>query len=166
MKKKITKKKPVAKKEKKQKPVKSVDPIEAKLIADSIKLFEVVVPGDFASKGGPYARKPTREVVLALVKRVGFDELGSMVARYLLGAKDPFRPQVGTVYEFCTYKLAKIEAWLGRGGKLWAQKPVSDATAATERQAAFKAKLEREREAQRLKDENDRPYIEKWGIRP
>ena len=145
MKKKVTKK-PLKKKLKATKPV---DPVEAKLIADSIKLFETIVPGDFATKGGPYARKATRDAVLALVKRVGFAELGSMVAKYYLGAKDPFRPQVGTVYEFCTYKLAKIEAWASRGGKLWAQKPISGVNAATERQAAFKAKLQREREAQK-----------------
>lgn len=115
---------------------------EAGLIVEAITLFKNVVPGDFATKGGPYARPATRQAVLTLVKRIGIDGLAVLIAKYDAASQDQYRPTAGTVFEFCTYKLAKIEAYVQRNGKLWAQKKLSNIEQSAYRNSRIKEKLE------------------------
>lgn len=78
----------------------------------TIALFEKIVPGDFAGKSNAFSKPPTRAAVEALLKRYSHDQIKDMIDAYSSTEGQEFRPSVGTVYEFCTYKLAKIESFL------------------------------------------------------
>lgn len=94
-------------------------------VNDAIALFLPIFPGDFTGKSSAFAKQPTRRAVEALLKRYSVDEIKTLIKKYDDKRADRFRPEAGTVYEFCTFKLAKIEAYLQKEGALWAQKSIS-----------------------------------------
>ena len=140
---------------------------EGNLVSTVIGLFENIFPGDFANKSkSPYAIPVTREAIEKLLERFSLAEINVMIQKYDAGKADPYRPSVGTVYEFCTFKLAKVEAYVQKSaGGLHAQKPVSTPEQSKVRDAQYqkifdatkektrKAKEEWEKE-QRLKEKS------------
>lgn len=78
----------------------------------TIALFNIIVPGDFVGKSNAYSKLPTREAVFALLNRYSHEQIKELVEAYAATEGQEYRPSVGTVYEFCTYKLAKIESFL------------------------------------------------------
>lgn len=102
-------------------------PSEGALVNDAIALFLPIMPGDFIGARTAFAKKPTREAVAALMKRYTIAQLKDLIQKYDAGKTDQYRPQVGTVYEFCTLKLSKIEAFVAKRSNqgVYAQKAVS-----------------------------------------
>jgi hypothetical protein len=82
------------------------------IVDSALALFENTLPGDFVGKKSAYYKKPTRDAVAALLKRYDLLKLEDLIWAYNETIGDPYRPQVGTVYEFCTSKLAKIESFI------------------------------------------------------
>lgn len=128
-------------------------------VNDAIALFLTILPGDFIGSKNAFAKPPTREAVAALLKRYTVKQLKDMIAKYDAGKTDQYRPQVGTVYEFCTTKLAKIEAYVSKnvaGSGLYAQRnTVNDPEhrkKLDEQQADFLARQRRESEERREKN--------------
>jgi len=118
----------------------------------AIGLFKEIFPGDFASKkSNPYARKPTREAVDALLERYSLAELNILIQKYDAGKTDPYRPSVGTVYEFCTFKLAKVEAYVSKSsGGLYAQKSISTQEESDVRDKQYQAIIDKAEEESRI----------------
>lgn len=127
-----------------------------KLINDAIALFLPLLPGDFVGKQSAFAKPPTRKAVQALLERYDLDQIRELIRKYDEGKEDQYRPQVGTVYEFCTVKLAKIEAFVGKktGNKLWAQRSISTPEQSRVRDEQYQKIIDAGREKRRLaKDE-------------
>ena len=100
--------------------------ITGKLVNDTIALFLPIMPGDFVGQSSAFAKQPTRDAVINLLERYTLDEIKNLIKKYDAGKTDPYRPQAGTVYEFCTFKLAKIEAFVTKtAGALWAHRSIS-----------------------------------------
>jgi DNA-binding MarR family transcriptional regulator len=119
------------------------------LANDAIALFLVSFPGDFVGKRTAFAKPPTREAVEALLKRYSFEQIKELIRKYDAGKTDPYRPQVGTVYEFCTTKLAKVEAYVAKTGGLWAQKSISTPEQRADSDMLIKKRIEEVKERQR-----------------
>lgn len=92
-----------------------------------LDVFYLVFPGDFVGKATPFTKLPVRAAVKAAIKTYGVEKLEDMIKKYDEGKTDQYRPAVGTVLEFCTYKLAKVEAYISknRSSGLYSQKPIS-----------------------------------------
>ena len=115
----------------------------------AIALFAPYFPGDFAGKSSAFAKKPTREAVKALLKRYSLETLADLLRKYDAKKTDKFRPEAGTVYEFCTYKLAKIESFLQKDGALWAQRSISTPEQSKVRDEQYQKIIEAGREKSR-----------------
>ena len=122
-------------------------------VNDAIALFLVAFPGDFIGKRTAFAKPPTREAVEALMGRYTLDQIRELIRKYDAGKTDPYRPQVGTVYEFCSSKLAKVEAYVAKTGGLWAQKSISTPEQRADSDMLIKRKVDAIRERQRLNKE-------------
>ncbi|MDO8451956.1 MAG: hypothetical protein Q7S76_03745 [bacterium] len=120
-----------------------------KNVNDAIALFLPYFPGDFVGKSSAFAKKPTRRAVEALLKRYSLDELKELLRKYDSKKTDKFRPEAGTVYEFCTFKLAKIESFLQKDGALWAQRSISTPEQRADSDSLINKKLEAGRERMR-----------------
>lgn len=118
-------------------------------INDAIALFLPYFPGDFVGKSSAFAKKPTRRAVEALLKRYSLDELKELLRKYDAKKTEKFRPEAGTVYEFCTFKLAKIESYLQKDGALWAQRSISTPEQRADSDTLIQKKLEAGRERTR-----------------
>jgi len=124
-------------------------------INDAIALFLVILPGDFIGAKTAFAKPATREAVKALLKRYTLGQLRELIRKYDEGKADQYRPQVGTVYEFCTIKLAKVEAYVAKsgGGGLYANKPISSQEHSQRIEDLIHSKAEQSREKMRLAKE-------------
>lgn len=122
-------------------------------VNDAIALFLSAFPGDFIGKRTAFAKPPTREAVGALMGRYTLDQIRELIRKYDAGKTDPYRPQVGTVYEFCSSKLAKVEAYVAKTGGLWAQKSISTPEQRADSDMLIKRKVDAIRERQRLNKE-------------
>ena len=122
-------------------------------VNDAIALFLPYFPGDFVGKSSAFAKKPTRKAVEALLKRYSLDELKELLRKYDAKRTDKFRPEAGTVYEFTTFKLAKIESYLQKDGALWAQRSISTPEQRADSDSLIQKKLEAGRERTRLAKE-------------
>ena len=122
-------------------------------VNDAIALFLPYFPGDFVGKSSAFAKKPTRKAVEALLKRYSLDELKELLRKYDAKRTDKFRPEAGTVYEFATFKLAKIESFLQKDGSLWAQRSISTPEQRADSDMLINKKLEAGRERMRLAKE-------------
>lgn len=122
---------------------------------DAIALFLPILPGDFVGKSSAFAKPPTREAVGALLKRVGLEGIREMIKKYDAGKTDQYRPQVGTVYEFCTTKLAKVEAYVGKntGIGTYASRLTSSPEHSKNHDELIRKKQEADREKMRLAKE-------------
>lgn len=131
-----------------------------KKVNDAIALFLPYFPGDFTGKSSAFAKKPTRSAVEALLKRYSLDELKELLRKYDTKKTDKFRPEAGTVYEFCTSKLAKIESYLSKSaGNLWAQRSISTPEQRADSDMLIAKILEKGREKTRLaKEEWEREH--------
>ena len=87
-------------------PKKEIDGAE---LNDAIRLFEPILPGDFVEGKSALEKTPTRKAVAAFLSSHTVAELAELIRRYYEGRHNFYRPQVGTVYQFCTSHLAKIE---------------------------------------------------------
>ncbi|MFA5696212.1 MAG: hypothetical protein WC917_01965 [Bacilli bacterium] len=129
-------------------------PLEKKIekngesVNEIIALFLKIVPGDFVGKSSAFAKPPTRVAVQALMERYTKVQIQDLIDKYAKGKTDPYRPSVGTVYEFCTIKLAKVEAYVSKTGGLYAQKSISTDEHKLARDARLKEMAE-ERKARR-----------------
>lgn len=83
-------------------------------VNEAIALFRELLPGEFAGRNTAFVKKPTREVVASLLETRSLDQLKVMIDEYGKRRNEQFAPSVGTIYEFCTSKLAKIETFLAR----------------------------------------------------
>lgn len=116
---------------------------------EAIELFRPILSGDFIGAKTAFAKIPTREAVAALMKKYSLDQLKSMIKKYDDGKTDPYRPSAGTVLEFCTTKLAKIEAFVVKTGGLWAQRSISTPEQRAHSDELIRKRIERDREQQR-----------------
>lgn len=125
-----------------------------KKVNDAIALFLPYFPGDFTGKSSAFAKKPTRSAVAALLKRYSPDELKELLRKYDSKKTDKFRPEAGTVFEFCTFKLAKIESYVSKSaGNLWAQRSISTPEQRADSDMLISQILEKGREKTRLAKE-------------
>lgn len=129
-------------------------PSNGALVNEAIALFLPILPGDFIGKRTAFAKPPTREAVEELLKRYSISDLKELIRKYDAKKADKFRPEVGTVYEFCTIKLAKIESFVAKEGGLWAQKSISTPEYRAEDDKRIRKGLEARREKtwERVKD--------------
>lgn len=113
-------------------------------INDAIALFLQILPGDFIGAKTAFAKPPTREAVGVLLKRYSLDALQDMIQKYDAGKSDEYRPGVGTVYEFCTSKLAKVEAYVSKSqsGGLWAHRSISTPEQSKVRDEQYQKKMD------------------------
>lgn len=124
-------------------------------INDAIALFLPYFPGDFVGKSSAFAKPPTRKAVEALLKRYSLDDLKILLQKYDSKKTDKFRPEAGTVYEFCTHKLAKIESFLGKSaGGLWAHRAISTPEQAKVREGQYQKVIDESREKTRKAKED------------
>lgn len=85
------------------------------MVNAAISLFEPHLPHEFMGRNNAYARNPVRIAVKKMLETVTLDRLNTMVQQYFVTRRaEQFRPSVGTIYEFCTSKFAKVEDFLGR----------------------------------------------------
>ncbi|MCR4261111.1 MAG: hypothetical protein NUV96_02165 [Candidatus Colwellbacteria bacterium] len=121
----------------------------------AIGLFQSILPGDFIGAKTAFAKPPTREAVAALLARYSLSEIKTLITKYDEGKTDQYRPHVGTVYEFCTTKLAKVEAFVEtKMGKLWAHRSISTPEQRADSDARIQRIIERGREkTRRAKEE-------------
>jgi DNA-binding transcriptional ArsR family regulator len=125
------------------------------LLNEALALFQTTFPGDFIGKQTAFSKPPTREAVQALLDRIGVDGIKLLLDKYNRKKLEKFCPLAGTVYEFCTFKLAKIEAYVYKDGGLYAQKSISSLEHRTDLERKIAAKFEAAREA-------DRKSLKKW----
>ena len=119
-------------------------------INEILSLFLRILPGDFIGSKSAFAKPATREAVLALSKRYSVEQIKDLISKYESGKTDQYRPQVGTVYEFCTIKLAKIEAFVAKKPNvLWAQRSVCTPEQSDVRDKQYEAVMEASRERSR-----------------
>lgn len=135
-----------------------VEPKSGTELNKAIGLFQRILPGDFIDGKSAFEKKPTRKAVEELMKRYTLESLENLIKKYEAGRMDRYRPTAGTVYEFCTSKLAKIEAFVSKPASgLWAHRSIS-----TPEQAAT-----REKQYQRIIDasrERSRKAKEEWNL--
>jgi hypothetical protein len=121
------------------------------LVNEAIALFLPILPGDFIGAKTAFAKPPTREAVSALLERYSLDELKDLINKYAAGKTDRYRPEAGTVYEFCTIKLSKIEAYVSKSaGGLWAHRSISTPEQSKVRDEQYQQVIDRGREEDRL----------------
>jgi len=97
-----------------------VEPTVGSKINKAISLFQLIFPGDFVGSRTAFKKKSTREAIATLIKRYTLDQIEELIWEYDNAKDDQYRPRAGTVYEFCTSKLAKIEAYVHINGcGLW-----------------------------------------------
>ena len=120
---------------------------------EAIELFRAILPGDFIGTKTAYSKSPTREAVEALLGRYSLAQIKEIIRKYDEGKTDPYRPNVGTVHEFCTFKLAKVEAYVVKTGGLWAQRSISSPEQAKVREDQYKRVMELSREKTRIAKE-------------
>ncbi len=144
-------------------------PSNGSLVNDAIALFIKLFPGDFIGNRSAFAKKPTRDAVEKLLERYTVPQLKELIRKYDEKKTDKFRPEAGTVYEFCTFKLAKIEAFLVKDGGLWAHRPISSQEWKEENDKQVAALIEKTRKESR--ERRDKFYAEnpeekdKWLLR-
>lgn len=111
---------------------------------ETIALFLKILPGDFVGAKTAFAKLPTREAVEELLKRYSSEEIENMIQKYDDGKADQYRPHVGTVYEFCTTKLAKVEAYVSKSASsgLHAHRPISTPEQAKVRDEQWQRKMD------------------------
>lgn len=123
------------------------EPSAGSIINDAIALFLPILSGDFIGSKSAFAKPATREAVAALLKKYSIPEIKELIRKYDAGKTDPYRPQIGTVYEFCTTKLGKVEAFVSKSaGGLWAQKSISTPEQRADSDSLIKIKIEAGRE--------------------
>ena len=127
----------------------SEDPINK-----AIALFLPYFPGDFSGKSSAFAKPPTRAAVKELLKRYNHLQLADLLRRWDEKRTEQFRPEAGTVYEFCTYKLAKIESFLEKEGGLWAQRSISTRAQKADSDELIRQKIDASRERTRQAKED------------
>lgn len=124
------------------------------LLNEALALFQPIFPGDFIGKQTAFSKPPTREAVQALLDRLGMGGIKLLLEKYNNKKSEKFCPLAGTVYEFCTFKLAKIEAYVNKDGGLYAQRSISspEHRSDLERKIAAKFEASREENRQALKE--------------
>lgn len=132
------------------------------LLNEAMALFQPLFPGDFVGKQTAFAKPPTREAVQALLDRLGIDGIKSLLKKYSVKKVEKFCPNAGTVYEFCTFKLAKIEDYMNKEGGLYAQKRLTTPEQWEADGKAFEAKFARQRQRQmKAKEEWEKEHSKK-----
>jgi len=124
------------------------------LLNEAMALFQPIFPGDFIGKQTAFSKPPTREAVQALLDRIGVGGIKLLLEKYNNKKSEKFCPLAGTVYEFCTFKLAKIEGYVNKDGGLYAQRSISspEHRSDLERKIAAKFEASREENRQALKE--------------
>lgn len=124
------------------------------LLNEAMALFQSTFPGDFVGKQTAFSKPPTREAVQALLDRIGVGGIKLLLEKYNNKKSEKFCPLAGTVYEFCTFKLAKIEGYVNKDGGLYAQRSISspEHRSDLERKIAAKFEASREENRQALKE--------------
>ena len=89
-------------------PGEEIEPTSGSKIYEAIELFRPILPGDFIGSRSAFKKKSTREAVEGLLRIYTLDQIAELIWRYYKGRYEQYRPQVGTVLEFATTKLAKI----------------------------------------------------------
>lgn len=137
----------------------TIEDIPAKVLQDAISLFLPVFPNEFMTKN-PFAIPATRKAVSKTLLHLSYEELKAVTERYLEMKTDRFRPDAGSIYDFCTYKLAKIEAFVGKSaGNLWAQRSIDTPESEKVRKEQYANKISKSKEKVRLaKEEWDRNH--------
>jgi len=131
-------------------------------INQAIELFRLIVPGDFVGSRTAFKKKPTREAVEALIKRYTLDQIEELIWEYDNAKEDQYRPRVGTVYEFCTSKLAKIEAYVHINGcGLWPKNDKKYTGMTTE--LCNMSKLERDKFDKEVKESMENMESKPWN---
>lgn len=130
------------------------------IVNDAIALFLPIFPGDFIGAKTAFVKIPTRQAVESLLARYSMDEIKELIRKYDEGKSNPYRPETGTVWEFCGPKLAKVEAFVAKSaGNLWAHRSISTPEEAKVRDAQYRAVAERARERSRkAKEEWDKTH--------
>lgn len=85
----------------------------SKNINEAISLFEDLLPGEFVS-GAAYKKAGTRQAVEGMLTTYSVPELRKMVENFTRRRFEQYAPTVGTIYEFCTFKRAKVESFLNK----------------------------------------------------
>jgi hypothetical protein len=130
-------------------------------INEAIALFLPYFPGDFTSKfRNAFAIPATRDAVEALLQRYDVPGIRELLRKYEAAKTDRFRPEAGTVFEFCTYKLAKIESFLAKSaGNLWAQRSISTPEQRADSDAMINKIIQQNREkTRRAKEEWEKTH--------
>lgn len=128
---------------------------EGELLNEAIALFMSTFPADFIGRQSAFSKPMTREAVQALLNRLGKDGIKLLLEKYNSKKLEKFCPVAGTVYEFCTSKLAKIEAYTNKDNGLYAQKSVSSSEQRSDLERKINAKVEASRE-------ENRQALEEW----
>lgn len=123
-------------------------------INNAIALFLTIVPGDFIDGRSAFQKPPTRKAVEMVLTRHTQASLQQLIDDYKSYEGDQYRPSVGTVFEFCGPKLAKIESFLAtkkkaQVGQLYANRPISSKEYREKWDAAIHEKMEVQRAKQR-----------------
>ena len=86
------------------------------LADEVIQFFNNVVPDDFVDDKNTHNREQTREAVRTLLKLHDRDQIGDRIEAFEHWKTESDRPQVKTVLEFCTDKLALVEGYIAEKG--------------------------------------------------
>lgn len=123
---------------------------------EAIELFRPILPGDFVGNKSALVKIPTREAITALMTRYTLDQLAELIWRFNECKYDEYCPQVGTVYEFATSKLAKIEKFVALS------ESCRDHWNSSKKLTVEKIKVQEEEYRQMVKD-GERAYEELMG---
>ena len=85
-------------------------------VDEVIQFFNNVVPDDFVDDKNTHNREQTREAVRTLLKLHDRDQIGDRIEAFEHWKTESDRPQVKTVLEFCTDKLALVEGYIAEKG--------------------------------------------------
>lgn len=131
----------------------SIKDVPSQEVVEGISLFLTVFPGEFMTKN-PFAALPKRNAVAGVLMRLTLPELKAIVERYQELKTDRFRPEAGTIYDFCSVKFDRIEAFVGKSaGNLWAQKSIDTPDSERVRKEQYANKIFKSREKVRLAKE-------------
>ena len=119
------------------------------MVADTIALFLPVFPQAFITKQ-PFAIPATRNAVKQLLMRLTIPEIKNIIDKYLAGKSDKYRPSASTIYDFCVFKITKIEDYVSKSaGGLWAHKSISTPEQSAVRDEQYNKRIEESREKTR-----------------
>lgn len=124
-------------------------------VNEVLELFRPIFYGDFIGAKSAFKNTTTREAVEALLKRYTLEQIKELIRKYDAGKTDQYRPEVDTVLEFCTKKLARVESYVSKipTGQLWAQRSISTPEQRADSDRQIHKKIEAGREKMRKSKE-------------